>query len=124
MAKKSGVFIRQFVVGVGFISGVFTAIGIDPQGEIIRVIGKAVGSVYPDPQVSYLFFILPTILLVISVVAAYLKGKALGLLSVIVAYGSGILILVSIVFSLVLLAFAVLLGYLATNRRLLKKVII
>ncbi len=56
MAKKSGLFIRQFVIGLGFLSGVFTAIRIAPQQEIIKVLGRAVGSVYPNPQVSYLFF--------------------------------------------------------------------
>lgn len=121
MTKKSGLFIRQFVIGLGFLSGIFTAIGIDPQEEIIRVLGGAVGSVYPDPQVSYLFFILPTVFLIISLVAAYMKEKLLGLVSVLVAYVSGVLIMGSTGLSLILLLFSVVLGYLATNRKLLKK---
>jgi ABC-type multidrug transport system permease subunit len=118
MGTKSSVFIRQFVIGLGFLSGAFTAIGIDPQDEVIRFIGGAVGTVYPDPQVSYVFFILPVVLLVISVVAAYMKGKVMGLISVLVAYFSGVLILVSSVLAIILLLIAVVLGYLATNRRL------
>lgn len=122
MAKKSSVFIRQFVIGLGFLSGIFTAIGIDPQQVMISAIGNAVGSLYPGPEISYLFIILPTILLVISLATAYLKGRILGLVSVLVAYCAGILILVSIVPALVLLAGAVVIGYLATNRRLLRKI--
>jgi hypothetical protein len=122
MAKKSGLFIRQFVIGLGFLSGIFTAIGIDPQVILLRIIGNAVGSVYPDPQVSYMFFILPTILLLVSLIAAFMKGKVLGLVSVIVAYCSGVLIFISAVLSITLLLLAVALGFLATNRRLLKKV--
>jgi predicted branched-subunit amino acid permease len=122
MAKKSSVFIRQSVIGLGFLSGIFTAIGIDPQQVLISAVGNAVGSFYPDPEISYLFIILPTILLVISLVTAYLKGRILGLVSVLVAYCAGILILVSIVPALILLAGAILIGYLATNRKLLKKV--
>jgi predicted branched-subunit amino acid permease len=122
MAKKSSVFIRQSVIGLGFLSGIFTAIGIDPQQVLISAVGNAVGSFYPDPEISYLFIILPTILLVISLVTAYLKGRVLGLVSVMVAYCAGILILVSIVPALILLAGAILIGYLATNRKLLKKV--
>jgi predicted branched-subunit amino acid permease len=122
MAKKSSVFIRQSVIGLGFLSGIFTAIGIDPQQVIISAVGNAVGSFYPDPEISYLFIILPTILIVISLVTAYLKGRILGLVSVLVAYCAGILILVSIVPALILLAGAILIGYLATNRKLLKKV--
>lgn len=122
MAKKSSIFIRQFVIGLGFLSGVFTAIGIDPQGEIIRILGKAAGSVYPDPQISSLFIILPTLLLLISVITAYLKGGLLGLVSVIVAYFSGVSIIVSFTLAALLFAIAILLGYLATNRRILKKI--
>jgi hypothetical protein len=122
MAKKSGLFIRQFVIGLGFLSGIFTAIGIDPQVILLRIIGNAVGSVYPDPQVSYMFFILPTVLLLVSLIAAFMKGKVLGLVSVIVAYCSGVLIFISAVLSITLLLLAVALGFLATNRRLLKKV--
>jgi hypothetical protein len=121
MAKKSSLFIRQFVIGLGFLSGLFTAIGINPQETIIRIIGSAVGSFYPDPLVSYLFLILPTILLLISVITAYLNGRVLGLISVLVAYCSGILILVSTAPALVLLGSAILLGYLAVNRRMAKK---
>jgi hypothetical protein len=122
MAKKSGLFIRQFVIGLGFLSGIFTAIGIDPQVILLRIIGNAVGSVYPGPQVSYMFFILPTVLLLISLIAAFMKGKVLGLVSVVVAYCSGVLIFISAVLSIMLLLLAVALGFLATNRRLLKKV--
>jgi predicted branched-subunit amino acid permease len=122
MAKKSSLFIRQSVIGLGFLSGIFTAIGIDPQQVVISVIGTAVGSFYPDPEISALFIILPTILIIISLIAAYLRGRILGLVSVLVAYCAGILLLVSTVLALILLTGAIGIGYLATNRRLLKKV--
>ena len=122
IAKKSSLFIREFVIGLGFLSGIFTAIGIDPQQVVISIIGKAVVSLCPDPEISALLIILPTILLLISLVTAYLKGRILGLMSVLVAYCAGILILVSTVLALILLAGAIGTGYLATNRRLLKKV--
>ena len=122
MGTRSSVFIRQFVIGLGFLSGIFTAIGIDPQQEVITIVGAAVASVYPDPEISYLFLVLPTLLLIISLIAAYRKGKLLGLVSVLVAYCAGIVILGSIVISLLLLTGAVVLGLVATNRRLLKNV--
>jgi hypothetical protein len=106
------------VIGLGFLSGLFTAIGIDPQQVVISIVGSAVESLYQDPEISALFIILPTILLLISLVAAYLKGRILGLVSVLVAYYAGILVFGAIVLALILLATAVGLGYLATNRRL------
>jgi hypothetical protein len=52
MTKKSGLFIRQFVIGLGFLSGIFTAVGIDPQQEVISLLGRAVLLYYPDPEIS------------------------------------------------------------------------
>jgi hypothetical protein len=106
------------VIGLGFLSGIFTAIGVDPQQVVIGIIGRTVESLYPDPEISALFIILPTILLLVSLIAAWLKGRILGLVSVLVAYCAGILILVSTVPALILLAGAIGIGYLATKRRL------
>ncbi len=121
MAKKSKRYIWQFVIGLGLLSGIWTAIGIDPGSMILSVLGDMVGRVYSDPGVRSLLLLLPTILLVVSVIGAYRQGRVLGLISVVVAYVAGLFILVSIMTSLVLLGFAVLLGYLATNRRMRKK---
>jgi ABC-type multidrug transport system permease subunit len=122
MTKKSSLFIRQFVIGLGFFSGLWTAIGIDPQATVLRIVAEAVDTVYPDPNVRWLFIVLPTILLAISITGAYLKGRVLGIVSVVVAYLAGLSILVSFWTALVLLIIAVVIGYLATNQRLVKKV--
>ena len=121
MAKRSREYIWQFVIGLGFISGVWTAIGIDPEAVILNVVGDIIGTVYSDPGVRSLLIILPAVLLVISVIGAYRRGRGLGLISVIVAYISGLAILVSIMTSAILLIVAVITGYLATNRRMRKK---
>jgi len=121
MAKKSKTYIWQFVIGLGFFSGIWTAIGIDPTSVILNVLGDVVGSVYSDPGVRALLLLLPVILLVISIVGAYRQGKVLGLISVLIAYGAGLFILISTITSLVLLCIAIFMGYLATNRRLRKK---
>ncbi len=121
MAKRSRAYIWQFVIGLGFISGVWTAIGIDPEAVILNVVGDIIGTVYSDPGFRSLLIILPTVLLVISVIGAYRRGRVLGLISVIVAYISGLVILVSIMTSAILLIVAVITGYLATNRRMRKK---
>jgi len=121
MAKRSRAYIWQFVIGLGFISGVWTAIGIDPEAVILNVVGDIIGKVYTDPGFRSLLIILPTVLLVVSVIGAYRRGRVLGLVSVIVAYISGLAILVSIMTSVLLLIVAVITGYLATNRRMRKK---
>ncbi len=121
IAKKSSLFIRQSVIGFGFLSGFFTAIGIDPEDAIIAFAGSTITTLYPDPQVSYLFVLLPTLLLLISVITAYRLGGVMGLASVIVAYCAGLATFTSLVSAVILLIVAVAMGYLSTNRRLLKK---
>jgi len=123
MAKRSKAYIWQFVIGLGFLSGIWTAIGIDPGAVILNVLGDMIGTLYSDPVVRSLLLILPTILLVVSIISAYRKGKVLGLISVVVAYSAGLFVLVSIGTSLVLLIIAIITGYLATSRRMRKRLI-
>jgi hypothetical protein len=121
MARRSKTFLWQFVIGLGFLSGICTAIGIDPQEVILGKVGTAVATLWPDPNIHVLFLILPTLLLLISIYGAYRGGKMLGLVSVILAYLAGFSILLSLTTTLVLLCIALFVGYLATNRRLTRK---
>ena len=109
------------MIGLGFLSGIFTAIGIDPQDALIGIAGDAVSSLYPEPGVRYLFLVIPTLLLLISIYTAYRLGGILGLVSVVIAYFSGLAVFTSITSAIILLAVAVVLAYLATNRRLMRK---
>jgi hypothetical protein len=122
MATKSRTYIWQFVIGLGFLSGVWTAIGIDPEAVIIDALGTAVGMVYPDATVRFLFILLPTCLLLLSAWGAYRKGCLVGSVAVIIAYIAGLTILVSMMSALVLLLAAIVTGWLGTNRRLMKRV--
>jgi hypothetical protein len=118
MAKRSRTYIWQFTIGLGFISGLWTAIGIDPEEVLLNLLGTVTGQIFPDPTLRQLFIILPTILLLISVFGAYKKGKTLGLASVLIAYVAGLSVLVALWTSVLLLVAAIVTGYLATGRRL------
>jgi hypothetical protein len=115
VGKKSRRYVWQVVIGFGFLSGLWTAIGIDPESILLSFLGKAVDTVYPDPTVRYLFLILPSLLLIVSIIGAYSAGKTMGLVSVLIAYISGLLLVSRTGIALVLLCGAVLLGYLSTN---------
>jgi hypothetical protein len=119
MAKRSRTYIWQFTIGLGFLSGLWTAIGIDPEEVVFNLLGTVTGEIFPDPALRQLFIILPTLLLLISVFGAYKKGKALGLASVLIAYVAGLSVLVALWTSVVLLIAAMVTGYLATGRRLI-----
>jgi hypothetical protein len=117
MAKRSRTYIWQFTIGLGFFSGLWTAIGIDPEEVILNILGTVTGEMYPDPTLRQLFILLPLILLALPVLRAYKKGKILGLASVLIAYVAGLSILVALWTSLSLLLAAIVTGYLATGRR-------
>jgi hypothetical protein len=119
MGKRSRTYIWQFTIGLGFLSGLWTAIGIDPGEVVLNLLGTVTGEIWPDPTLRQLFILLPLILLVISVLGAYKRGKALGLASVLIAYVAGLSILVALWTSILLLFAAIVTGYLATGRRLL-----
>jgi small-conductance mechanosensitive channel len=119
MAKRSRTYIWQFTIGLGFLSGLWTATGINPEEVILNLLGTVTDNVFPDPLVRQLFLILPTILLLLSVWGAYKKGRTLGLASVLIAYIAGLSVLVALWTSLVLLLAAVVTGFLATSRRLI-----
>jgi small-conductance mechanosensitive channel len=118
MAQRSRNYIWQFTIGLGLLSGIWTAIGIDPEEVLLNLLGTVSGEIYPDPMLRQLFIILPLILLALSVWGAYRMGKVLGLASVLIAYVAGLSILVSLWTSLLLLIAAIITGYLATVRRL------
>ncbi|MDD1681051.1 MAG: hypothetical protein LUQ35_05525 [Methanoregula sp.] len=119
MAKRSRTYIWQFTIGLGFLSGLWTAIGIDPEEVVLNLIGTTTNEIFPDPTLRQLFILLPTILLLFSVWGAYKRGKVLGLASVLIAYVAGLSILVALWTSLLLLSAAIVTGYLATGRRLI-----
>lgn len=121
MAKKSRSYIWQFVIGLGFLSGLWTAIGIDPQEFFLNILGKAVETVYSNPVIRSLFLLLPVILFLISVYGAYNQGRYLGLISVIIAYLAGLFILDATLGALGLLGIAIITGYVAPKRHLVKK---
>jgi len=117
MAKKSRAYIWQFVIGFGFLSGIWTAFGIDPEEVILNALGRVAGTIFQDPTLRQLFILLPTLLFLISIYSAYKKGRILGLVAVVIAYLAGLSILVSLGTTLFLLLAAIFIGYLATTRR-------
>jgi hypothetical protein len=117
MTRRSRKYIWQFTIGLGFLSGLWTAIGIDPGEVILNLLGTVTGELYPDPTLRLLFILLPVILLLVSVWGAYKKGRVLGLASVLIAYVAGLSVLVALWTSLVLLLAAIVTGHLATGRR-------
>ena len=79
MAKKSRTYIWQFVIGLGFLSGLWTAIGIDPRQLSSVYLGTWLIRFTLILPIRSLFLILPTILLFLSILGAYTGGDFWGL---------------------------------------------
>jgi hypothetical protein len=116
MRKKSGLFIRESVIGLGFLSGVWTAIGINPQTILLALVENSADAVLHDPFIRFFFLVLPTILLLLSLVTAYKRGRVVGLVSVFFAYAGGLVVLESLYLSGILMVIAIVLGLFATSR--------
>jgi len=116
MRRKSGLFIRESVIGLGFLSGLWTAIGINPQTILLTLAERTADEVLHDPSVRFFFVILPTVLLLFSVITAYKRGRVTGLVSVLLAYAAGLVVLESWYFSGILLIIGIILGLLATSK--------
>ncbi len=121
MGRKAKNYIWQSVIGLGFLSGLWTAIGFDPEQVLITAVSAVIDKAYPDPTIRWLFILLPTVLLLVSVWGAYRNGKMLGLVSVILAYVAGLLILGTTGLALLLLIGALVCGWVATDRKLKRK---
>jgi ABC-type multidrug transport system permease subunit len=105
------------VIGFGFLSGIWTAIGINPEGLLINALGSVLTAQYSDPAIRTFFLLLPTLILVVSVIGAYLNGRVPGLMAVLVAYVAGLVILSSFPVGLALICIAIIIAYYATRPR-------
>ncbi|MFY9750572.1 MAG: hypothetical protein WAK75_06675 [Methanoregula sp.] len=117
MAKKFRRFLWQFVIGFGFLSGLWTAIGINPENVIITALGSVVTTQVSDPVIRAFIVLLPTLILIVSVIGAYRHGKIPGLIAVLVAYVAGLVILSAVLVGLAVLCVAVIIGYYSTGSR-------
>lgn len=107
--SKGEIFVREFVMGIGFLGGLFSRAGINPEREIIKALTSAF-------QVnSTLFILFSFIITILSLYAAYSLGGVLGLLAILLGFISGYLIFVPSTAGIgaLLLIIAVFLGWIA-----------
>ena len=107
MKKRQDAFIKQFVIGLGFLSGLWLYFGFNPSTKIIEFI---VSIAKENGYNLAIFYFLPSIIFIFSVIFAYYRGGILGLIAVTLAFISGILLLVVPVLGGVLFILSILIG--------------
>jgi hypothetical protein len=104
-------FVQEFVLGFGFLSGVWIYAGVNPETEIIKALSSVIAAISPHPIYSVIFWLLPVLSTIAMIVSAFFIGRWFGLLSVVLAFIGGVLI--GSPFGIVLLLIAILLGFAA-----------
>lgn len=116
MAKRTGVFLKEFVVLFGFLNGVWLAVGVNPGAEFLEIVRQTLESlVGQHGWLEFLFAAAPLVLLVAALVAIFRRGGWLGFAAVALAFFGGLYVVDEPRVSFGLLLGAFVLGYWATR---------
>ena len=117
-ARKHGrrtAFLKQAVIGFGFLSGLWVHLGFDPGTFVYALLQKLL--VLSDPihqkWITLGFLILPVALTLSSVYGAYKRAGVWGLIAVGLAFLAGFFLSVA---SIALLLAAIVIGYFSARR--------
>lgn len=118
MNKKAqtDVVVRELVVGVGFLEGVWIATGLNPQNEMFKAFSSAFQSIDIPTRSLFLFKVIPIILLLGTIAVIFSLGGWLGALAVFLAFIGGITILKFPLFAVVSLIAGLFLGFIAFKK--------
>jgi len=114
MARRTAVFLREFVVLFGFLNGVWLAVGVNPGRELLGVARGVVETFVRAQAVEVAFVLLPIALLVASLWLIHRRAGWLGFLAVGLAFVGGAVLLSSATLSFLLLVAGLGVGVVAT----------
>lgn len=108
---------RKFIVGFGFINGLWFAIGFTPSDELIKFLQPILSGIHP--WLKTLFLVLPLILMISTIITYLLifrKGGIIGAGAVVLGFIAGALIFKSIILSFILLIVAYIIGLISFKK--------
>jgi len=82
-------FVKEFVVGLGWVSGLFLRIGLDPETVIFEALREVLETLAPETGFTWIFWATPTLFTIVAWIGAYITGSVLGVLAVIIALIGG-----------------------------------
>ncbi len=74
MSKVAETFVQEFVIGFGFLSGLWIHVGVDPEGIVFDALLSVINNLSPTPLYSAIFSLIPIALTGSSIIASYLVG--------------------------------------------------
>jgi len=94
VTTKSDIFLQEFVLGFGFLGGLFTWVGVDPEEEVVRALLRVA---IPNNEILISLVIVLSILVstVVGILGTWKMAGLLGLFVVGMAWVSGFIIAVN-----------------------------
>lgn len=117
MSTKGERYVKEYVVGFGFLSGIFLAVGVDPKGEIFKNLSNLLAQYNQDLAAWYtiIFGIISFLILILTILYAYGAGGLIGIAAIIFAFVGGLIIMGVPIVGVILLIIGILLGRIAPN---------
>jgi len=106
-------FVQEFVIGFGFLSGLWIYAGINPESEVINVFADVVKTLMPNSGFTFLFWLIPIIALIFTILGAFVISGWAGIVSIGLAFLGGIFVDTS--FGVFVLVIAIIIGLIAPN---------
>jgi len=115
---KAEYFFRVFVIGIGFFNGLWIALGVNPESELINALCKVIKILSPESfEFIYTLVAMFSLLsLIASIFVAYQLGGKLGLLAIGLGFLSGFIIISMHLIGTLLLLISFLLSIFATSK--------
>jgi len=104
-------FVQEFVLGFGFLSGLWIYAGVNPETEIIKAFSTIIQELSPNSMYSFFFWLIPIIGTFVSFGDSYFLGGWIGLIAVFFALIGGIFI--SSTFGIICLVIGIIFGFVA-----------
>ncbi len=108
---------KKYVIGFGFVNGIWTAIGISPGEKVLEWIQPIIALL--PTWLKIVFAILPLLFMIITIITLiriYKRGRIRGAIAVALAYIAGTVILIHAILAGILLLISIILGIKAFRR--------
>lgn len=94
MSEAGEKFAQEFVIGFGFLGGIWLKVGVSPEGAIAEAIVEMMKSINPDtaPWISILFTAISIIFFILTFIFASFIGGGAGVIAIILAFIGGFLL--------------------------------
>ena len=106
-SQRLKTFYQEILVGVGFSSGLYSGIGIDPEQRVVEIIGL-------DPVLSPVLTAITAIVLLLALANSWKFGLHIGVISLFIAWLAGFVIVHNSGAGLLFLFVSVLIAFIAS----------